>query len=888
VRGVAKFSRTETRPRASFTRLFPLPKNLTAGRAWLGLFIPFATIVARAATTESADPAFVAFQHEIQPVLKQYCYDCHGDGEHKGGVAFDKIADAAAAHDPKLWPRVLKNVRTGIMPPAEAVAVPPDEAAKLMAWIKQSALQLDPHDPAPGRVTIRRLNRVEYRNTIRDLLGVDYDTDNEFPADDTGHGFDNIGEVLNISPMLLEKYLDAAQAIVARAVPTQQRVPAEVVVPGREFQIVRADALEPKKDAGDESSELARPKPAVKGAALQLSYYTPAVVTATHSVTTAGNYELVFDVHAFERYVDNVFDLNRCRFIVRDGDEVLIDREFSREGESQGFKFRFPRSWQVGQHTLSIEIVPTTANQPQPRKLGLRLAGMTVRGPLDPKHWVKPPGYARIFPHEPPTDRAERARYAHQILTKFCTHAFRRPPQPEAVDGLVALAESLYTQPETTFESGIAQAMSAALASPHFLFREEQAEPLKPNERYPEIDEYALASRLSYFFWSSMPDEELLELAAQHRLRANLDAQVARLFASPKANEFVRNFTGQWLQARDIMTVPINSLDVYLRDHPDSAFDEARDTFRSLMSKPHEQLTEEEKTRMKNARAAFTAVTKKLKRQLNDELRHAMREETEMTFQYIFREDRSILELIESDYTFLNEDLARHYGIAGVTGKEMRKVRLPPGSPRGGVLTEGTVLTVTSNPTRTSAVKRGVFILNTILGTPPPPPPPNLPALEDAASPAELRKLTMRETIALHAKQKMCASCHLRMDPLGLALENFNAMGAWRLEDSGNPIDPSGELVTGETFKDIRELKYVLVTDHRQDFYYAFAEKMLTYALGRGLDYPDTTTLDNVVSALEQSGGKPSALLHAIVTSAPFQKCEPKTVDTTATSVAAR
>jgi hypothetical protein len=249
-----------------------------------------------------------------------------------------------------------------------------------------------------------------------------------------------------------------------------------------------------------------------------------------------------------------------------------------------------------------------------------------------------------------------------------------------------------------------------------------------------------------------------------------------------------------------------------------------------------------------------------------------MQQETEMTFAHIVKEDRSLLELLESDYTFLNEDLAKHYGIEGVTGRAMRKVTLAPDSPRGGILTQGTILAVTSNPTRTSPVKRGVFILDAILGTPPAPPPPNIPSLEDAAPATELRKMTLRDSLALHAKEPLCHSCHSRMDPLGLALENFNAMGMWRTSELNQPIQTGGKLITGEAFADIRELKHILATNHRRDFYYCLTEKLLTYALGRGLDYYDVTTVDQLVAQLEASGGKPSALLHGIVNSAPFHQ----------------
>jgi hypothetical protein len=414
--------------------------------------------------------------------------------------------------------------------------------------------------------------------------------------------------------------------------------------------------------------------------------------------------------------------------------------------------------------------------------------------------------------------------------------------------------------------------MVAVLASPRFIFREEDVEPAKPGEAHPLIDEYALASRLSYFLWSTMPDDELLDLAGKKQLRANLGAQLDRMMNDPRSKEFVRNFAGQWLQARDIGTVAINSLDIFLRENPDPNFEKARQLFRRLQTVPEGERTAEFEAQIAEARKAFRAVVRRPRPELNGSLRDAMLQETERYFEHIIKEDRSLVELIDSNYTFLNEELANHYDIPGVEGDRMRKVELPPHSPRGGVLTQGTVLAVTSNPTRTSPVKRGVFILEAILGTPPAPPPPNIPALEDAASAEEIAKMSLRETMDLHARNKMCASCHSRMDPLGLALENFNAMGKWRVSEMGQPIDTAGKLITGEEFKDVRDLKRVLATEHTEDFYHSFAEKLLTYALGRGVEYYDVDTLDQLVAKLEESGGKPSVLLRAIVESAPFQQ----------------
>ena len=876
---------------------------------------------ALAPVVSAAEPSLQVFHREIQPMLEKYCYDCHGDGSAKGGVALDEFKDAAALRDPNLWSRALKNVRSGIMPPADADPLPTEEAEKLMQWIKRDGMGLDPAKPDPGRVTVRRLNRVEYRNTVRDLVGIDFDTQKEFPADDTGHGFDNIADVLTISPMLLEKYLDAAQTIIAKAVVTKPRMVAENPILGRQFATVKVDTTLPEvpKPAAPAEPPVApvvtppapvpdaapavvaipgapanaarppgappgggfrrgprlpppftRPVPTVDAStdSLVLSYYTPATVAAKHRVERAGKYQLVVDLLAQETYADDLFDLNKCHVIFSLDGEQLLDQEFVREGYGKKFEYAFDRELTPGEHELSVEIKPIGPETLQHRKLRLRLNSVTLRGPLAPEFWVKTPGYDKYFSREVPADAKARRLYAREVLEKFAARAFRGPVDALTLDGLVGLAEKVYTRPTGTFEAGVAQAMVAVLASPTFIFREDRTQPLKPGQLHPTVTEQTLASRLSYFFWSSMPDEELLRLAAAGKLRANLPAQITRLLADNRSQEFVRNFTGQWLQARDIATVQITPEDVYLRDHPDPALQEAREALQRFQSVPQNRRTPEQA-------ALFRVVqefNRKTKPQLTDSLRRAMLRETEMSFEHVLKEDRSLLELLECDYTFLNEDLAKHYGIEGVTGETMRKVTLPADSPRGGILTQGTVLAVTSNPTRTSPVKRGVFILDVILGTPPAPPPPNIPPLEDAASAAQLRTMNLRDTLALHAKNPTCASCHSRMDPLGLALENFNAMGMWRTTDSNQPVQTAGKLITGESFGDIRELKHVLATSHRRDFYYCLSEKLLTYALGRGVDYYDVTTLDQLVAQLEASGGRPSVLINGIVNSAAFQQ----------------
>jgi len=367
----------------------------------------------------------------------------------------------------------------------------------------------------------------------------------------------------------------------------------------------------------------------------------------------------------------------------------------------------------------------------------------------------------------------------------------------------------------------------------------------------------------------------LFRLAATNGLRKDLPAQVKRMLADPRSAALTRNFTGQWLQARDVDTVAIDSQVILARDQkPDPEGDRRQARFFELINKPPEDRTPEEKKELADMRERRNRGPRARRFELSDDLRRAMRTETEMYFSNIIHEDRNVIELVDSDYTFLNERLARHYGLTNlnVTGTDFRRVTLPADSPRGGVLTMGGVLMVTSNPTRTSPVKRGLFILENILGNPTPPPPPNIPPLEASEKQMADREPTLREVLEIHRNKPLCSSCHSRMDPLGLALENFNALGMYRATERGQPIDPAGKLITGESFQDLRELKHILATDHRIDFYRTLTEKMLTYALGRGLEYYDVETVDKIVDRLQQNDGHFSALLSGVIESTPFEE----------------
>jgi len=806
-----------------------------------------AAAFAVANTGFAAQPGATAasdFHQSIQPLLSKYCYECHGQGMDKGSVVFDEFeSDRDLLERRDLWLAVLKNVRAGLMPPPNEDVPRPEasELAQLEHWIKFGAFATDPANPDPGRVITRRLNRIEYRNTIRDLMGIDYNSEVEFPPDDSGNGFDNNGEVLTLSPLLLEKYLSAADAIVAQAVPKVAKVMREHRITGRDF--LRADG------GGD---------------AVQLSAAEPAVASHTFTIDETETYQLVIDLEARGSFD---YDPGHCKVICRvDGVEQFVEEIVWEPRKALRHEFTF--NWPAGTHTVSFEVVPlppidratdgvaladTVANvaripavpgrsgapgpnpRPPPRtRLDVGVVGVQIRGPINPDSWIPPENYARFFPKGPaPEARGARDRYAAEILEAFATRAFRRPVTKDRVRQLVGIAREVYRQPDRTFEEGVGRAMMAVLASPRFVFRVEGVERGEERKPVAQLDEYALASRLSYFLWSSMPDEELLQLAATRDLRRQLPAQVDRMLRDPRAQAFVRNFTGQWLQVRDVEFVPINARVVLGPDAP----------------------------RTRENRIDF-----------DGPMRRLMRSETEMYFQHILREDRSVLELLDSDYTFLNAQLARHYGLPDVEGDELRLVRLPADSPRGGVLTQGAILAVTSNPTRTSPVKRGLFVLENILGTPTPPAPPDVPDLEESRKEFDGREPKLSEMLALHRSNRLCNSCHSRMDPLGLAFENFNALGGWRDTEAQQPIDPAGQLITGEAFGNVRELKRILAQERQTDFYRCLTEKLLTYALGRGLDYHDVHAVDQIVERLAQADGRISALVMGVIESTPFQK----------------
>ena len=800
-----------------------------------------------------------SFTHEALPILEKHCYECHADGAGKGQVVLDEFTSLEAMQaQPELWTKVLKNVRSGLMPPSKEPRLAPEEMSQLVDWLKRVPLKLDAAHPDPGRVTLHRLNRGEYRNTIRDLMGIDFRTDEEFPADDTGYGFDTIADVLSTSPLLMEKYLMAAETIVTRAVPLESRTVAVQTLNAGKFTI---------------NGEV-REKEGLRF----LSFYDPHEVTGRLQVKQEGTYRLTLDARVRGSFA---YDPGRAKAEFMLDDQPQWQEELKwQDGKSVNVVREIKLT--AGEHAMKLTLEPLLGKDQKPKEnpgdgpsnVELHFAGVILEGPLEPEFAIHPANYDRFFPRpEIPADPAERRAYAAEILRRMTTLAFRRPVDEPTVERLVKLAEA--SGPK--FEYGIARALAAVLSSPRFLFRMEETLPEADPQAHPQLDEYALASRLSFFLWSTMPDRQLFQLAEKGELRKNLFAQVQRMLLDGRAQEFVENFAGQWLQTRDVMSVSIDARIVQARDAGTEKEMRARvDRFKEIQR----EIDQAEKAR-DDAKIEALKAERKVMRDMfgakriefSEELRRAMRKESEMWFRYLLREDRSVLELIETNRTFLNEVLANHYGIPDVKGMDMRLVDLPPESVRGGILTMGTTLAVTSNPTRTSPVKRGMFILENILGTPPPPPPPDIPSLESSEQTADGHEPSLRETLAKHREAPLCFSCHNRMDPLGLALENFNAMGLWRDKEKGQPIPViPGQLATGEAFADVRDLKHILVTERRLDFYRCLTEKLLTYSLGRGPEVGDISTVDAIVEKLESSSGKFSTLLMGIIESPAFQQ----------------
>jgi hypothetical protein len=731
------------------------------------------------------------FDSAVRPVLTQSCVQCHGDERPAGGMSVAGLTSAASLTEHRdVWDAILRRLRAGDMPPAGTRGPEPARMSAMTAYIERAFERADALvPPDPGRMTAHRLNRSEYSNTIRDLLGVRFRAERDFPADDSADGFDNIGDVLTVSPLLMERYLSAAERIAGWAMATDNlpAKPLEIGYLAREQRIRRPDRSTIEAEhrvefAGEYIVRFGLPgeRPAIEGfdaAPVTLGFWMDGTLLASQSVETKPSGLVYFNPYSEEEF----------RLYLPEGDHV-----FRAGFIDDGF----------------VKMLPQ--DEAYSRRVNKFLESIVFIGPF-PSTSEKDTR-KKILTCNPESGRA----CIESIVANLARRAYRRPPTPSEVASLVRFVDLAKTNGQST-EQGIQLAIQAMLVSPNFLFRIERDPDPRNASLVHEVSPFELASRVSYFLWSSMPDDELLTLAGSGKLADPrvLEAQVNRMLADTRAAAFASNFAGQWLETRNLDSV---------KPDPDKF------------------------------------------KEWNPELRDAMKTETTLFFEHVLRENRPVSDFLNAKYTFLNERLATHYGIDGVSGADFRRVDLTTDR-RGGVLSQGAVLTVSSYPTRTSPVIRGKYVLQNLLGMPPPPPPADVPLLEESAG-AESK--SVREQLEVHRANAVCASCHRNMDPLGFGLENYDAIGRWRDTDGEFPVDASGALPSGQRFTTAGEMRSLLLLQLPQ-FSRTLTEKMLTYALRRGLKPFDRRTVESIHRAVIDDGYHFRTLVHQIVKSLPFQ-----------------
>src|SRR5262245_37133564 len=730
-------------------------------------------------------------------LIDENCVVCHNQKSKTAGVSlqglnFDNVGDNAA-----LWEKVLRKVRTGQMPPPGAPRLEAPEAAAFVNWLEGAVHRTARLKPTPRPPDVHQHNQTEYTNSIRDLLAVDSKPGAALPVDDSGYGFDNIGELLTISPALLEKYISAARKVSRLAVGDPEIKPSE-------------ERFQPRRMGRGErvSDDL----PFYSRGGLSFQYYFPLDGEYLIRVKTPANvdigapaqfYEMRMPVKAGLRSVGVTFP--------REGAKIERALPGIRRGGPPGMATMalaqtIPLDlWLDGARIKRFEVLDTTP-----------IEVVTVSGPFNATGRGETPSRAKIFVCRPEREKEESA-CAKQILSTLARRAFRRPVTDADLNPLLSFYER--GRRERDFDYGVQAAIEAMLVSPDFLFRvERDPKTAAPGAVY-HLSDFELVSRLSFFLWSSIPDDELLNLAGQGKLKNPLvlKQQTRRMLDDPRSQAFVSNFGGQWLHLRNLATITPDP-DIFPN------FDEG--------------------------------------------LRQSFRRETELFFESILRENRSVFDLLDANYTFLNQRLAEHYGVRGVYGSQFRRVELSDPN-RSGLLGQGSILTVTSYPNRTSVVQRGKWVLENLLGAPPPPPPPDVPDLKPRGKDGRL--LSMREQMDAHRANPICASCHARMDPIGFALENYDAVGRWRAKDAGVVIDASGKLPDGTKFNGPAELKKILLTGHRDEFVTTVTEKLLTYALGRGLETYDAPAVRAIMREAARDDYRLPALINAIINSNPFQ-----------------
>ena len=751
------------------------------------LIVPLAlglSLVAARPTGHAQAPVAPVFDRDVRPVLDEVCARCHNEKKANAGLNLALYADPASlAAKPDTWELIVDKLKTGEMPPADEEPLSARERAAMIAFVEAELARADRNmKPDPGRVPTHRLNRVEYANSIRDLLGVDFRASDEFPPDDSGYGFDNIGAVLTVSPTLMQKYLAAAEKIAARAVGG-----GTLPEPGIFTRRSRARRI------GDGTIEL----------------------------KTIVEYDADYNVRVGIQGHRGADDPPVTLVIKVDGKSlktVTVPVQLSAVNKQGGGTQRSVHEVRVfltdNEHTFRAEFVDDVTLKTIPAKsrtdanLNIFPEFVDVAGPY------KPAAAPVIRKAALICDPKSGSLCVNRILRTLARRAYRRPVTLADITPLRRVFDKAAARGYTPGES-LQFALSAMLVSPQFLFRIERDPGAGVVAKVSDIE---LASRLSYFLWSSMPDDDLLRLgeANQLHLPAVLRAQVKRMLADPKAGALADNFAGQWLETR--------SLDAVTRDQ--TRFPE-----------------------------------------WNGELRDAMRTETRLFFDAVLRENSPLSDFIDARYTFLNERLARHYGIAGVEGPDFRRVDLATDQ-RGGVFTQASVLTVSSYPTRTSVVLRGKYLLDNVLNSPPPPPPADVPALDEAKLGVAV---SHRAQLEQHREDSLCASCHNKMDPLGFALENYDAIGRWRILDGPFLVDSTGTFPGGKTFSGPTELK-ALLRGRMPQFTRSLAERMLTYALGRGVEPFDRLVVKDLVRQTAADEYRIQALVQGIVMSVPFQQ----------------
>ena len=724
------------------------------------------------------------YREKLIPLLRTYCWDCHGDDEEVTLSDANSVTDLRSNRE--VWVRALAQIRNGTMPPADGPELDPELRIQFGEMLSEVATSVDcVQDPNAGKVAMRRLNRFEYRNTVRDLTGVDYQAAGGFPGDDVGYGFDNIGDVLSLPPLLMEKYLDAAIAITGEAIYTP---PAPLL-----FEIEKQAAQL------DGASRFAR------GSTAALS--SRGTVSLKTNLPFAGRFKLTFRARGDQAGDEPV------KVEVSSGRDTKVMEVPSSDPQEYSIWLRLGR----GERTIDLSFINDYYVQGKADR-NLYLFSVKLEGEQQltaPQISPDLPKSHRRLIFVTPDETTTADDATSVILSRFASRAFRRPATESETRRLVQLAAKV-REDGGTFEAAIQVAMQAVLISPHFLFKVERSS-VEVGGKSKALNQYELATRIAYFLWSSMPDDELLLMAHEGVLNdeKRLLAKVGRMIQDPRSNQFVEHFAGQWLQLRNLATV-----------EPDSS----------------------------------------LFKDYNAEISDLMRRETMTFFAGVMRANLPVVTLLNADFTYLNESLADYYGMDGVRGDQFRKVSLV-GTPRGGLLTHGSILTVTSNPTRTSPVKRGKWILDNLLNTPPPPAPPNIPELEKKQASG-----TLREKMEQHRQNPACSACHQMMDPLGFALENFDAVGRWREREGGHDVDASGELPDGTQFHGVEELRALLSGRRGNDFVRCLSEKMLIYATGRGTEYYDQCALDELVEFVAKNENRFAYLIAGVILSDPFQK----------------